>query len=207
MTTPTPTGDHFDPSDPLLVAWADQGDARHGSMDPASLVDSVADAHRRDQRRLLWLNVREVVPSLFVAGVFGALAPRSVRPPAALAAALLALGVGCFLAVSSLRHHRADNRWGSSVRDQLARRLAQLEHRAWLYRYVAWWYFLPLGVAIALFWYAAGGGTSPGELAVWGLFAAVLAVLYVRTRRHGRSRYESEAERLRSVLAEFDQAI
>lgn len=211
MTDETPSNDDFDPADPILAAWADQGEAddiAFLSTDPAALADSVAEAHRKDQRRLLWLNVREVVPSLVLTGVFGSLVFDSEHPAALLAAALLCLAVACFLVGSSIRHHRADGRWGTSVRDQLARRIAQLNHRAWMYRNLAWWYFLPLGLAVALVLYGLGGRLGGGPETVYAVVFGLSGVfMYRKSRAHGRARYESEIERLEPLLAEFDRTV
>lgn len=211
MTDHTPSEVGFDPTDPIVAAWADQGEAgapRQLTSDLAALVDSVAEAHRKDQRRLFWVNVREFVPSLVVAGALGFSVSGSARPLATLVAAALVLAVGCFLVVSSIRHQRADRRWGISVRDQLARRLAQVNHRAWLYRNVAWWYLLPIAVAIVLFQYGIGGDVRTGEgLAFFGFCIGLFAVLYRMNRKIGRTRYEPEVERLESLLAELDRAV
>jgi len=210
MTDQSPSGAAFDPADPVVAAWAAQGKAgapRLQGFDPAVLANSVARAHRRDQRRLLWLNVQEFIPSVVVAGVFASRAPNSVRPPATFAAAALVSAVGVFLVVSSLRFQRADRGWGSSIREQLARRLAQVEHRARLYRRVGWWYVSPLAVAIVLARYGAGGPARSNGLVFFGVVAALAVVLYVLNRRIGRTRYEPEAERLRTLLADFDTAI
>ncbi len=211
MTSQTPSDRGFDPTDPIAEAWANQGEPDGASflpMDSGAVADAVADAHAKDRRRLLWLNAREVIPSIFVAGVFASAVPDSARPPATLAAAALVLAVGCFLAISSVRHHRADLRWGTAVRDQLARRLAQTNHRATLYRTVGWWYFLPFIVAIVLFQVGTGEElwVFPEDLIFVGVAGPVIAVLYWVNRRIGRT-YSAEARRIESLLAEFDQTI
>ncbi len=209
MTDQTPSNGGFDPDDPIAAAWAGQGepdDLAHLSLDPVALADSIASAHRKDQRRLLWLNIREVVPSLILTGLFASLAPDSTHPVATFGAALMALVVGCFLAGSSIHHYRADRRWGTSVRDQLARRLAQLNHRVWMYQKSAWWYFLPLAVSCFLFLYGLGGEIGGTFETIYSLgFALFVWVAYRRARSHSRTRYESEIERLEPLLAEFDR--
>ena len=211
MTTNTPPGDGFDPADPIIAAWASQVEPEDGAsylpQDPSTLVDSVAKAHRKDQRRLFWLNVREVVPTPFIAGFFAFGATDAVRPVAVLVAAAIVLTPGSFLLVRSIRHHRADARWGTSVREQLARRLAQVEHAAWLLRNVGWWYFLPFTVAIFLFLW--GLGDLSEDLSFLFTFsagyAAFTVVMYLVNRWIGRKKYEPEVERFQVLLADFDR--
>ena len=208
MTDHSSSSDGFDPTDPIMTAWAAQDeDAGHlGSTDLGDIADSVAKAHRKDQRWLLWLNAQEFLPSILVSGGFLFAVPNAVRPMAVVASSMIVLGTGLFLVISSVRHHRADRRWNSSMRDQLARRLAQVSHRAWLYRHVGTWYILPLLFAIVLFRFGTEDSfyEPEGELLFWGLLLGVNFVLYLINRWIGRSKYETEVERLQSLLAEFD---
>lgn len=203
----SPSDPGFDPDDPVAAAWARQADADPPpglSHDPATLADSVAHAHRQDQRRLLWLNVQEVVPAVALTAWFGAAAAGSARPLATLAAGALVAGVGGFLAVNSLRHRRADQGWGASVRDQLARRLDQVRHRAHLYRTVAWWYLAPLAAALALARYGAGGSLDTGDGLYLVSAVGLFALIYLLNRRVGLTRYQPEVDRLQALLADLD---
>ena len=211
MSDHSPSGHDFDPTDPIAAAWASQGESEavpYIPTDLEALADSVQKAHRKDQRRLFWLNVREVIPSLIGAVVFGSLAPSSHRPLATMTSALIMFGVACFLAITSIQQLRADRRWGASVREQLGRRLAQVNHGAWLMRHVGWWYFLPFSVAIPLLYYGLDDEfTLEGQLTFFGLGAALMFVAYRINRRIGRKRYEPEAERLESILVDFDRPV
>jgi len=210
MTDQTPSRKDFDPDDAIRLAWNNQSEAIeefYVSSGPAILADSLAKSHRRDQLRLLRLNIRELVPTLTLAGVgIYLLATGSTHPAALVASIFLIMAVGCFMVVSSVHHYQKDRLWDTSVRDQLARRLAQLNHRAWLYRNSGWWYFLPLTVAFLLGWYGLGGGSGIGLV----VFCAVQGVYhsggYWLARWHGRQRYESEAAWIQLILADFDRA-
>lgn len=210
MTDRRPPYDPFDMDDAIARAWADQeetGGPPILSSDPTVLADSVARSHRKDQRLLLWLNAQEVLPSVAMAVLVGLRASDSAHPLATLFAAAIVLAVGCFLAISSIRHHRADRRWGTSVREQLARRLAQVDHRARLFRNVAWWYLLPCAAAMVLLRYGAGGEVGAGDLIATVLAAGLLTVLYWFNRRVGRTRYEPEAQQLKALLVDFDSEV
>ncbi len=208
MTSPAFPGDGFDPADPIVAAWANQDEAaiKLPHIDPEALAGSIAKAHRKDQLRLLWLNVQEFVPSVFVAIIFGTAVPGSPRPVAVVLAAAIVLAVGLFLVVTSVRHHLADRRWDTSMRAQVARRLAQVNHRARLYRSILWWYELPLFVAILLFLYGIGDlAASVESVFFWAFLAALFGGIYVLNRWYGRTRFESEVERLETLLADFEQ--
>lgn len=211
MTDNTPRDDNFDLSDPTMAAWAGQSEPDGFTdlpLDLDAMTNELAKAHRKDQRRLTSLTGREVLPSLFVAGAFAALAPSAERPVALLAAALLITGVAGYLAATTIRHRRADRSWGLSVRDQLERRIEQLRHGARLFRNVGWWYFLPFGLAVPLAAYGLGANVSRGgEQIFLGVFFVFMVVAYGLNRRLGRIRYDDEIERLEPLLAEFDRTV
>ncbi len=196
-------------ADPIAKAWADQSETpAHELASAQALSNTVAAAHRKDQRLLLWLNIREVLPILAMAGIFLSLVSESVYPVSTAAASVVALSVGLFMAGSSLRHHRADSQWGDSIREQLARRLEQLKHRAWLYQNLAWWYFLPLGLSIVLFWFGySEDPTISDGLFFFGVSLVALLVTYRINRKIGHKKYDAEIERLEPLLAEFDLAV
>lgn len=212
MTDQTPSNGDFDPADPIQEAWNDQefyvspGSAFYVSLGPSILADSLAKSHRRDQQRLLWLNIVELVPTLMLVGVgIYLLATGSTHPAALVAAVVLITAISCFMVISSVRHYQMDRRWNTSVRDQLARRLAQLNHRAWLYRNSGWWYFLPLMLAYLLGWYGLGGGFGIG-LAIFSAVQGTSNIAgYWFARWHGRERYESEADWIQQLLTDFDR--
>ncbi len=199
--------------DEIQQAWANEPahgftpSTSHGepllARNPSDLSSKIARAHRREQLYLAWLNFQEVVPAFGIAAVLIWIAPTVERPWALAAAAALSAAVGLYLLTSSARHHGADTSFGDSIRERVSRRLAQVEHRARLFRNIAWWYLLPLAAAFGLIIYGSGGSLidEPQLLAGYGVF---LGVVYVGNRWWGRWRYESEVTRLRTLLAEFD---
>ncbi|MEM7095137.1 MAG: hypothetical protein AAF567_19215 [Actinomycetota bacterium] len=206
------------PSDDLLAeAWRTAGDPTPGTASgtpeaptrPNELAASVADAHRKDQRRLLWLNVQEVIPAFGLAALLGAWSIGAPAPWAVLTASGISLGVGGYLLTSSIRHHRIDQRFGGSMRAQLVQRLEQVRHRAALYRSVAWWYLAPIAFAIVLLRYGTAGELrlKGPDLAYYAFVAVFGAGLYVVNRRVGRKHYEPEVERLSGLLAEIDRVV
>jgi hypothetical protein len=88
-----------------------------------------------------------------------------------------------------------------------------MQHRARLYRTVAWWYLLPLAVALALSMLAIGGDfmTATGRGFAIPAAAVYLTVclgagiaLYRVNRKIGREHYEPKVERLTQLIADMD---
>lgn len=207
MSTDEPMNE-LDPNDPLRAAWVEQEIEMTANLffdDPALFANSAAEAHRKDQRQLIWLNIREVLPSLVVSFVFLVMARESTHPWALVVAGILPLLVAAFLVTSSLTHRSADQQWGESVRAQLDRRLAQLNHRVWMYRNAVWWYFLPLMVSFSLVIYGLGASLVQFGLITVG-YALFSLVLHRLTRRKARSEYELEAAKLENLLTDLDRA-
>ena len=206
MTDHTPSHDDVDPIVSVWASQSERGDGTMPSLDLDALLGDLAKAHRKDRRRLWWLTVREVLPSVVIAGLLGVEARGAEHPIAVVLAALLILGVAAYLATTTIRQHQNDRAWDLSLRHQLERRINQLRYGALLLRNVLWWYFLPFGAAILLGAYGLGADFGdPGDLLALGAVGVFLAIAYRMNRRLGRVRYEAEIERLEPVLAHFDQ--
>lgn len=202
----TPTShDPADPTDPLASAWSNQDTTGRPPIEPAALAKSASDAHRRDQVRLVTVNIQEGLPPLLLAALIASNIPDSTRPFVVTLAALVAAAVSLFLIGSSIRHHRSDRHWGSTVQERLAQRSAQLDHRVWMYRHLVFWYFVPMAAALGLFVYGVGDIPLGEGLLIWTFATAILAPIYLFARWVGRTRYEDEAERFKALLADFAQ--
>jgi len=147
--------------------------------------------------------VQEFLPPLLLAALIVSNIPDAARPATVTLAALIAASVSVFLVGSSIRHHRSDRRWGSSVQERFAQRSAQLDHRVWMYRNLAYWYFLPTAAALGLFIYGVGDIPLAEGVLIWLLSTAILAPVYLFARWIGRVRYENEAERFKALLTNF----
>ena len=208
MNENKPTENGFGPSDPLRAAWASQsesGQTPQLMLDAENLTESVVEAYTKDRRRLVRLSIQELLPGILVAGVFVSFANEAERPVANFVAAALVLTAVGFLVASTIIQERNDRRWGSSVRDQLTRRVDQVEHFAWMYRNILWWYILPITVAILLVRYGVGGELQLFDAIYFPLVFGFVAAMYWWNRRLGRKRYESEVARLRPLLDDFDK--
>lgn len=177
--------------------------------DEDAVVRSLRSAHRGEDRRMLWLNVQEGVPSLLLFFFFGG-AGLSVRSGkwAFLGAAVLCLGVGVFLVVSTLLQRRREARFGDTVRDQLQRSLSQVRHREWLYRNIFVWYLLPAALGWGMVVYVTMFRDGPSVFAVVyvALSLAFFGWVYRLNRRVATSRYTPRRRELEGLLATLDAA-
>ena len=192
------------PDDPIGTAWRSTPHDADSQTPP--LLDTIAavqQAHRKDHRVLVWLNFQEGLPCLAIIGLL-ANSVRTARYPWLIwAAIVLVTTVGSYLVATSTRHAREDRRFGSNIRETLARRLGQVEHRARLYRTIGWWYLAPLSIAIVLVRFATAD-RSGSDVVFFTIVAAVAAAIFVANRRVGSRRYEPEVEALRQMLTELD---
>ena len=192
-------------ADPLDELWRSQPTPPLAISD--ELLRALCTVHRRDNRRLLWLNFQEVIPALVMTVIFGASAwsAQSGRWAFATGAAAC-LGVAGFLSATSLRQRAREARFGNTVRDQLARALSQARHREWLYLQIFWWYLLPivLGWAAILYVSALRAGTS---LSLWiyiGLCLAFFAWVYRANRRIAVNQFRPRRLELERLLQSLD---
>lgn len=150
-----------------------------GEIDHDSLHQVRRDSRRFD-RRIFWRDVREVLASFLVAGVFGKVAwsAQAEGSPAwpAWLAAVLPLGVGVFFLADRVQTRRRLAPRGDVVATELERAAAQVRHQIWLLRNVAWWYLLPLGLSAVCFALQVAL-YAPGSIPWWAKLLLGLWVL------------------------------
>jgi hypothetical protein len=140
--------------DELQLAWQQQRTAEPAPRVSAETLQEVRAKSRAFARLIFWRDVREVLASFLVAGVFGHIGWQAHREgavawPAGTAAAL-ALGVGLYFLADRLVMRRRTGPRGGDVRTELGRAIAAVEHQIWLLRNVVWWYIAPLALSTIL---------------------------------------------------------
>lgn len=169
--------------------------------DPKQLTAALQSGHRKERARLIRLNFREVIPALGLAALFAWLGlATSATTWAFLAAALIALAVGGYLLVLTIRQHRIEAAFDDTIKGQLERTLSQLNHRAGLYRTVLWWYLLPVAAAIGLVVSTARPLHMAFVVIYGGLVVGLGVFLYRANRRLGREQYEAQIPRYEALL-------
>lgn len=186
-------------------------------IDEEKVLQTARAAHRREEWRIIWLNFQEGIPAL---GMFVFLGwsglQRKTGAWAFLIAAILCLGVGLFLLVSTIRQRRQEASFGDSLKDQLAKSLAQVKHRQRLFQTVFWWYLLPLVVAwgliatVLVYEMRSELELSPLLIFYFSGYVVMCFVLFWAIYRMNRDAAEKQftpaRERLEEMLAEFDSA-
>lgn len=176
--------------------------------EPTTLTNALRTAYRAEQRTLIWLNVQEITPSIVLAAMF-AFAGIQIGSGgwAFFLAALLGLGVGTFLLITSLRQHRVETSFDTTMRGEIERALSQAQHRAWLYRNVFWWYLLPLLVAMGLILSVIrfDAGVTPGDLAFVVLVGGLGWYLFRANRRIASETYQPQVDRYHAMLQDLDR--
>ncbi len=170
--------------DELQLAWQHDQDRKIVTpFDPVALARVQANS-RKFARQIFWRDVREVLASFLVAGVFGNIAWQAQLEGAtswpSWIAAILPLLVGFyFLADRWIMRSRAVPQ-GNRLLLELDRAIRAVEHQVWLLRNVAWWYLAPLalstillGVQITVF--GPEGTPYWAKIAVWILIISTTA--------------------------------
>lgn len=194
----------------LADLWKSQPDRRLANED--TIVSMLRTLHRGDERKIVWLNFQEGIPSVALFVFFCWIS--SVFPFGKWAfhlAAVLCLGVGLFLVTSTIRQRKRESQFGDSVKEQVKKSLSQIKHREWLYQNILWWYLLPLvlgwGAALVVI------TIEIGEIATFAVFA--LLALYViacfvffgmvyRLNQRVGQRYTARRKHLEEILETFD---
>jgi len=191
-------------NDDLQAIWDDQP-AHLTIPNMKELTMVLQEQHRQEQRRLLFLNLQEVTPAVGLSLLFGWKGLQTTTNAwAFFGAALLGLGVGAFLVGTSIRQRRLERGHENTTRGELERSRSQMQHRARLYRTVAWWYLLPIAGAIILSMVAIGMDfTAPATLAYLATGVGGGVVLYRVNRKIGREKYEPKVKRLSQLIADM----
>jgi hypothetical protein len=127
----------------IAKIWNSQ-DTVKPALDEHALGLALRNEHRREERKMFWLTIQEVIPAVFLVLFLGYGSMVAKQGAWALySAAILCLGVGAFLLTSTLCQRVREAKFGESVKDHLARALSQVRHREWLYEQIMWWYLLP----------------------------------------------------------------
>jgi len=203
--------------DELQLAWQQQRAAETQPPVDAAVLREVRAKSRAFTRLIFWRDVREVLASFLVAGVFGHIAWSAHQEGAdswpAWIAAALPLGVGFYFLIDRLIMRRRTGPRGGPVRAELSRAIAEVKHQIWLLRNVAWWYLAPLALStvfLALQITLFGPESYPvwAKVAIWILLIGTTGWLdkwiYELNQKAVRSDLEPRLEKLESQLSEFD---
>lgn len=164
--------------DELQLAWQHDREAETQPRTDAKVLRQVRSQSRAFTRRIFWRDVREVLASFLVAGVFGNIAWQAQKEGAhawpAWIAAALPLAVGFYFMIDRGIMRRRAAPQGDDVRTELARAAVEVKHQVWLLRNITWWYLAPLAIAtmmLALQITLYGPESFPwfAKVVIWGI--------------------------------------
>lgn len=115
-----------------------------------------------------------------------------------------------FMFVDRRRQQRSAPAAGAALRTGIEYSLSQVEHQIWLLRNILWWYLLPIGIPIAMFFVQVAARTEPTTSSVWlialkaagpiGFLIGVYGFIYWLNQFAVRKQLEPLRERLQGAL-------
>jgi len=171
------------------------------------LMNQVRSEFRREERRVIWLSLQEVVPAVALFLFFGVCAFTMKEGQWAMfTAAALMLGIAVFLIVSLFRQRRKQSVFADTVKGELQRSLSQVKHRQWLFQSIFWWYLLPgvLAWGVIVYEKMIKDGVTPFEIGYLAVACVFFSWVYWANRRYGDRRFSPQRKRFEELLRDFE---
>ncbi len=164
--------------DELQLAWQHDRAAETQPQADANVLRQVRSQSRAFTRQIFWRDVREVLASFLVAGVFGNIAREAQNEGAtawpAWVAAALPVAVGFYFLIDRWIMRRRAAPQGEDLRTELNRAAVEVKHQIWLLRNITWWYLAPLGLAtvmlaVQITLYGPENFPLAGKIVIWAV--------------------------------------
>ena len=140
--------------DEMAGIWAKQSEGDFRVLDEDSLLHGVKQLHRKWVRKLTWTNITEgTIASFFILILGHRGLTASSEGWVFLSMSGIILGIMAFLVATTLKHRADQGMFGTTLRDELEKSLAQTNHWIWLLKTAIWWYVIPGTTVAALFLY------------------------------------------------------
>ena len=186
--------------DEIKETWDNQDEPELATFDREKLAGSLKGEQSRFNRAIFWRDFREVG-----CVVVAIRAREEIAWPLYLSVALL-LGVGAYLIWHTRQWKDKEKQFSNSLRDELRKTWAQLDHQQRLLRWlVIWIYILPIFVVIYLLnWQDLLNGHEQiadfkrGVMIAFGLSLAVYAInrLAARATQNEKRKVETDLDAL-----------
>jgi len=148
--------------DELQKTWQSQQASPKLAIDPGLLLKEVKRNKERFESTIFWRDVREigagfVTSVFFFAGsvFFWLVGLKSLVWPLLLLV-VLCTGVGVFILVDRIVQKRKCPEHGGALVGYIESSLTQVIHQIWLLKNILWWYLLPLGGGLII-WFSSCG--------------------------------------------------
>ena len=166
--------------------WQKDTAASKLAIDSDMLIREVKRNKEAFESSIFWRDFREVAVGLIMAGVFLYFAVKSkdyIWVAGSLAVlAIMCLFVAAFFIVDRRLQRKNEIRHTDPLLACIESSLAQVNHQIWLLKNVFWWYLLPLGIGIALFFFVVNWQlfkVLPVKLVLSGCLFGILFVVLV----------------------------
>jgi hypothetical protein len=162
--------------DELQKTWNSQQTDPKLAINPSLLLKEVKRNKEYLESAIFWRDVREVGITVMLfffflySGIKHSLWPLSLL-------ALLCLWVGVFMVIDRIVQKRRQPRLSDSLFNCIKSSLAQINHQIWLLRNVLWWYLLPFGVGILIWFGYCGLMVLMSEKSSLGYLLFILACI------------------------------
>ena len=167
--------------DKFQQAWQAQASQTRVTVDAGELLKEVQRSRRHFRSTIFWRDVREVGVALVLLPVWFYLGARNSPPWTWYLAVPALIWVAGFIVVDRLRHPQRPGEPGEPLLQSINVSLTQVEHQIWLLRNVFWWYLLPLGLPILVYFIHVAWLASKDWLellAAGGFSVTFLIILY-----------------------------
>lgn len=150
--------------DKYQQAWKAELAKTQVTIDVDALSKEVQQSQQNFQSMIFWRDVREAGTSLVLIPIWLVMGFAMSQPWTWYLSIPAFVWVAAFIVVDRQRHPQRPSAPGEPLGFYAKESLAQVEHQIWLLRNVLWWYLLPLGIPILIYflqvaWQMAG---------VWG---------------------------------------
>lgn len=135
--------------DDFQKAWQAQDAAKGISLNEDALLNEVRRNQENFRGTIFWRDLREVGVAVVLVPIF--LVSGWIVHWTLYLCAFGCLVVGGFMLLDRRRHKRKTPDLRSSLKDCVITSLSEINHQIWLLKNILWWYLLPLGVPILLF--------------------------------------------------------
>lgn len=164
----------------LQKTWQFQNRGAKVTLDADLLLRAVRRNQRGFRATIFWRDVREVSVAFLLTVYFSYHGLRH-DDWASYLLALACFGVGAFMLADRFRQRRKKPAPSDPLKACIETSLDQVNHQIWLLRNILWWYLLPLGVPLLIFFgnHAWQKGRGAVEATVtFGAAVAFVALLY-----------------------------
>jgi hypothetical protein len=166
--------------------WQKDMTASKLAIDSDMLIREVKRNKEAFESTIFWRDFREVAVSVIMVGVFLHGAAKA-RDNMWVAGALVVVAITCFYVaaffiVDRRLQKKKEPRYTDPLLACVKASLAQVNHQIWLLKNVFWWYLLPPGIGIALFFFVVNWQllkVLPAKLVLPGCLLGPLFVVLV----------------------------